>query len=359
MSRTRRRLALFTAAIAAGTVSALAAGSAFAAVDWTETATPDIGAGYGFEAIEVLSDTDAWAVGVADTEDGTVAAHWDGTAWTHTKTPAAWDLLDVAGSAGDDVWAVGRGQSGANLIRWDGGAWSSVDSPDPGLPDGQTPGLYAVAAHESGKAWAGGCGDSDSASTGYAQHWDGSKWMNSELPIPDGAGNSCVFGFEYVADDEVWAFGTTWDKKAWILRWDGTAWKRQTTPEHTESVTMSGSYRGDDGRLCAGGYTLDADLKPSPYLLCRDDGTWTEIATPDIDAFAGALGPDGAGGMFLTGSGDGDKPVLLRFDGETVVEETPPASATGGLTGVDSAPGSSRVWVAGTAGSKGLAAHTG
>lgn len=357
MSRTRRRLALTTVAVAAGTASALAAATAFAAVEWTNTTTPDIGDQYSFEAMEVLSDDDVWAVGTSSSD--TLAAHWDGKEWTHTPTPTAWDLMDVAGSAGDDVWAVGRAESGSNLIHWDGSAWSSVDSPAPELPDGQNPGLYAIESHETGKAWAGGCGDSSTTSTGFAQHYDGTEWTTSALPIPDGVDNSCVFGFGYVSDDEVWAFGTTWQKKAWILRWDGAKWHTEPTPDHTESVTMSGSYRSADGRLCAGGYTLDADLMPSPYLLCRDDGTWTEIPTPDIDAFAGGLGSDGSGGMFLTGTSFDEKPVLLRFDGDTVVEETPPQGATGGLTEVDSAPGSSRVWVGGGDGTRGLAAHTG
>lgn len=359
MAVSRRRLALLLGTVSVGTVSALAAGTAFAAADWTDTETPDIGADYAFEDIEVLSDTDAWAVGTSSADSGTVAMHWDGRTWTHTPTPEAWDLLEVSGSASDDVWAVGRAESGAAVLNWDGTAWNSVDSPDPGLPDGQTPGLYTVAAHASGQAWAGGCGDGNAGSTAYAQHWNGDEWTTSALPIPDGAKDSCVFGFDYVADDEVWAFGTTWDKRAWILRWDGSRWQTETTPDNTESVTMSGSYLGPDGRLCAGGYTLDADLVPSPYLLCRDDGTWSEIAVPELDAFAGGLGPDGAGGMYLTGSGDADAPVLLHFDGEQVVVDTAPDSATGGLTGIDAAPGSSRVWLAGSAGDKGLATYTG
>lgn len=354
----RRGLVLASTAVAAGTASALMASSAFAAVEWTNTETPDIGADYGFESLEVLAEDDAWAVGTSSGGDGTVAAHWDGTAWTHTPTPKGWDLMSVSAATSDDVWAAGRGESGSVLAHWDGTAWGSVDSPAPEVPDGQIPGLYAVDADGSGNAWAGGCGDGDSGSTAFAQSFDGDKWTSVKLPVPDGADNSCVFAIDYVADDNVRVYGTTWDKQAWILHWNGHEWTTETTPENSESVTMTDSYI-NQGELCASGYTLDADLKPSPYLLCRDGETWTEVETPELDAFTGGIGPDGDGGMYLTGSTFGGKPVLLRYDGETVVEETPPSAEDGSLTAVASAPGSTRVWLAGTAGTKGLAAHSG
>lgn len=358
---TIRKRHVLLSAVAAGAVSALTASTAFAAVEWTVTESPDIGAGYSFEAMDVVTDEDAWAVGSSTADGGTatVAAHWDGSAWTHTKTPQGWDLLDVSAAANADVWAVGRGEDGGVTAHWDGRAWKDTESPKPELPDGQVPGLYTVDMIASGEAWAGGCGDGDSGSTAFTQQWDGDNWTAMELPVPDGADNSCVFSIDFVAEDNVRVYGTTWDKKAWILHWNGHEWTTEKTPDDTESVTITDSYLNRTGELCASGYTLNENLKPSPYLLCRDGETWTEVKTPDMDAFIGAIGSDGDGGVYLAGRSFDDKPVLLHYDGDAVTEETAPTGEGGGLTAVASAPGSTRTWVAGTAGDKGLAAYTG
>ncbi|HZE40264.1 MAG TPA: hypothetical protein VE172_15780 [Stackebrandtia sp.] len=361
-----RRLLLLGGATAAVAVSAVLVSQAYAsgAAQWTITPAADIGKGYEYQSVAAIGDDDVWAVGSLSSDDPntTMAAHWDGKAWNQTPTPEGWDLDGVSGSAGDDVWAVGRGAKGSVTAHWDGKSWGNVDPGKPELPSGETAGLYAVDTADNGQAWAGGCGDSDTASTAFMQHWDGGAWTPSALPIPQGVDNSCVFAVKYVSDTEVWALGSTWQKSPWMLRWDGQKWNTETTPSNADNVQLTGLMTGaGDGLpgMCASGYTLDKNMKPHPYLMCRDGDKWTQVDAPKIDAFISSIGSDGAGGAYLTGRTFQNKPVLLHYDGTTVTQEDAPSAKDGSLADIDSAPGSKRVWVVGAEGSDGFAAHSG
>ncbi len=91
--------------------------------------------------------------------DGTIQ-HWNGTAWSHiSAVPGAGSLLRVAGSAPDDVWAVGL--NGTTLHNR-GGNWVSV-------PSGTTEVLWSVWARTVEDAWAVGNG-------GAILRWNGSSW---------------------------------------------------------------------------------------------------------------------------------------------------------------------------------------
>jgi hypothetical protein len=68
-----------------------------------------------------------WTVGDGTTGGHTVL-HWDGEGWTPADLPAeaaGREVFKVWGSAGDDVWACGRG---GLLLHWDGLAWTAVPS---------------------------------------------------------------------------------------------------------------------------------------------------------------------------------------------------------------------------------------
>jgi hypothetical protein len=87
---------------------------------WTEVvpAEPDL----LFSGVWSAAPNDAFAVG----QLGQAAAvyHFDGAAWTAMTVPPVGPLLDVWGTSGTDVYAVGEG----TILHYDGSSWTEVQT---------------------------------------------------------------------------------------------------------------------------------------------------------------------------------------------------------------------------------------
>lgn len=129
---------------------------------------------------------DVWAVGHRGLYHG-VAEHWDGRRWHQVPTPPTFEgLLSVSAVSPDDVWAVGdvthQGLRRSLIEHWDGEAWSVVPSRDchsDRLLGGSAQDniLDAVAGTAADDVWAVGLGGSD----GLSEHWNGGSWR----AVPD------------------------------------------------------------------------------------------------------------------------------------------------------------------------------
>jgi len=154
---------------------------------WTIVPTPAT-RGALLLAAKALASNDVWAVGEDEgpghvTTATTYILHWDGTLWRGVPSPngtAAVNALEgVSGVASNDVWAVGfTGASftdnGALALHWDGAAWTIV-------PTAATAGgdpLYAVAAVTSHNVWAVGI----LSGAPLTERWNGTAW--SVVPTP-------------------------------------------------------------------------------------------------------------------------------------------------------------------------------
>ncbi len=92
-----------------------------------------------FNAIKANSPADVWAVGQGN---GTVIAHYNGTAWSIVPSPSPDSNAALSGvttsNAANDVWAVGADTIPGTLTRqtltlnWNGTAWRTVASPNTG-----------------------------------------------------------------------------------------------------------------------------------------------------------------------------------------------------------------------------------
>ena len=102
--------------------------------------------------VALLASDDIWAVGRFNsgkpptvTGRQTLALHWDGAQWAGVPTPnPTWagadfsTLEDVAAISSDRVWSVGYAEDFASLKsttlieQWNGSAWRIVPSPNPG-----------------------------------------------------------------------------------------------------------------------------------------------------------------------------------------------------------------------------------
>jgi hypothetical protein len=103
----------------------------------------NVNAFFQFNAIQVNSPTDVWAVGdrgVTDSSSRTLIEHWNGTAWSIVPSPSPGSGSDLTGvttsNAANDVWAVGSDepagmtQAQTLTLNWNGTAWVTVASPD-------------------------------------------------------------------------------------------------------------------------------------------------------------------------------------------------------------------------------------
>jgi hypothetical protein len=135
-------------------------------------------------AVAVTSARDAWAVGAThlDGDNQPFIAHWNGRAWTRTRTPTpppGASLLGVAATSPRNAWAVGQTSDRGRCIprcaiaieHWNGHAWVQVPSPNP--PSQYLNALFGVAFTSAGNAWAAGTTD---YATTLIVRWNGRNW---------------------------------------------------------------------------------------------------------------------------------------------------------------------------------------
>lgn len=368
-AKQRRRYLLLpipaVAAVAIGAVFASSAMAEAAALEWTLTKAPDLGAAYSLEGVEAVAADDVWAVGQKPS-GGSVALHWDGKEWQDTSVPGA-SLSHVSSVADKDVWAVGgKGDDNALTARWDGKAWQEVPTPRPDIPDGDSAYLYGVDGAATDDVWGVGTIHSPDTfgNTAYLQHWDGSEWTLQDVPLPDGAANSFLSSVAAFAADDVWAVGYSLDSaetmSPLLLHWDGKEWSTRevSIPETIiNDITVT-----EDGRIWLAGSTSPGSdpFSGKPMLAVGDGKTWTNLDVPAKERLFDAVTPDGTGGVIAVGFED--DAMVVRSDGTTVTREDFPvidADFTG-LSDVDLVPGTTTLWTVGMIDKyqKPIAAHT-
>jgi hypothetical protein len=143
---TNMRHRLIPAALAAGASLALLAGPAMAATP-TWTVVPSVSpSATTLSAVSARTATDAGAAGQVqgagdDAGLQIFAERWNGTQWQQVPTPTIVRqderLLGVSASGPDDAWAVGNTNSisaashDTLAAHWDGTAWTIMPTPTP------------------------------------------------------------------------------------------------------------------------------------------------------------------------------------------------------------------------------------
>jgi hypothetical protein len=162
---------------------------------WSVVPSPNPGGSdevTALQAVRSQSAGNAWAVGYLYTGSVTtpVAEHWGGRAWKAVTSPAppgstATSLVAVDADATTDAWAVGdstnaSGVTGTVAEHWNGTAWQLVPSPDPaGSSDASLTGVAVVTGRN---AWAVGYSWNGTVTSTVAEHWNGTKWLLVSAP---------------------------------------------------------------------------------------------------------------------------------------------------------------------------------
>ena len=228
--------------------------------------------------VAAVSADDAWAVGFRggthdETPLETLVLRWDGADWTQVASPSvpggANQLFGVTALAADDVWAVGFAGGTPLAMRWNGSAWSVVPvKPDPGLGSEW---LTAIAGTRGDDLWAVGQGTGVFVNRSFAtlRHWDGVHWTQkvcrarSSSNPPDGyeggGPDSYFTGISAAAGDDVWAVGVV-GSGPFLYHWDGAAWTQVTHPRaFPDSAVLRGVATTSEGGAWSVGRTIAID----------------------------------------------------------------------------------------------------
>lgn len=201
--------------------------------------------------VHVTGD-DVWIGGGGlGTGPGSLLLHGDGARFAEVALGRSETIWWIAGSAPDDLWAVGeRGLA----LHGDGARFVATET-------GTTLTLYGVWARARDDAWAVG-GDPNGATSAQALlHWDGVAWRPSPSPAPD----ATLFKVWGRAGDDVYAVGA-----GIALHYDGASWREVTLPSRTTLFTVAG---GGAGIFAVGG--------GPPTLLRLGGSSFGPVELPD------------------------------------------------------------------------------
>jgi hypothetical protein len=210
------------------------------------------------------SAADVWTVG-ADSGDGPLVLHWDGSRWERKATGLSGDLWWVQAHADGSVYMSG---SDARVLRYRDGTFERMDTP--ALAEHV---VFGVWANTPDDVYAVGTADGRS---GFIWHFDGQGFR--ELPLPEGLPldqNADLPGLFKVwgrASDDVWVVGA----RGTILRGDAA---------RGFSVVASGG--GDDDTF----FTVHGDAHDVAIV----GGLTNGIVLEDHGAGLSASTPPGAG----------------------------------------------------------------
>lgn len=265
--------------------------------------------------VAVLGPRDVWAVGSSTDSSGivTLAEHWNGKKWTIVETPnpdgaSSTGLIELAGDAPDDLWAVGSSYNGSTskdealALHWDGTTWTLSDALSP--DESAWAPLRGVALAKSGPLAVGEYQDSTAGYTALAEQYSDGDWGQLTTPLPKKAAASSLFA---VSDAGSGAYATgcwTLDgtlfcgagggdgQRPLIEHFNGTSWHRTKVrlPKGASGGGLDavgfapGSAKASASRSLegwAGGEATRAGVG-QPWLLHFRDGAWTSVRTPSL-----------------------------------------------------------------------------
>jgi hypothetical protein len=237
-----------------------------------------------------------------------------------------------------DAWAVGDYDPGQTLIvHWDGASWTQVPSPDPATPSR----LFGVHALSASNAWAVGEYFDGSIDKTLIVHWSGSAWTQVPSPNVSGATQNVLKAVRGSSATNVWAVGYFVNSnnvdQTLILHWNGTSWKQVPSPDPSgpamdQELTSVASNSAQDA-WAVGFYYTGVDKS---MILHWNGSSWKQVTSPNPGSqgtFLYGVRATSASSAWAVGSafnGTADKTLIVRWDGSawTQVKSPNPGGAT-------------------------------
>src|SRR5438132_5623136 len=279
------------------------------------------------------------------------------------------ELAGLAVVAPDDIWAVGRYNSGRPptvtgrdtlSLHWDGTSWGIVPTPNPTWAGADFFTLEDSAAVSSDEVWAVGYAEDFSSlkSTTLVERWNGSRWTIVRSPNPAGDEYpNRLWSVDGAGPTDVWAVGGAgYPERSLILRWDGSAWRTVRNRCGTELQAI-GVLTASDIWAVGASVTCHYDgsswrVVPSPqprpaynelaYVL-----NGVSAARPDDVWVTGAR-------VLQMGEYVSYESIAEHWNGSAwTLDTTPPGQSLNGVRALSPTD----VWAVGTAGVRGVVAH--
>jgi hypothetical protein len=291
----RARLATVTLVAAALSASAVPAQALPAAgPGWRVFATHHFGAARdqnGLSTVVAPGKNDAWALGGSEFYgDGVpVAEHWNGRSWRAAALPSGLTEAISAASApaANDIWAVSG--LGGYVLHYNGSAWSVARRWHPAIFEEIT----GVTALSPTDVWLfGPAGGWPGVGT---WHLHGRTWTR----VTTGASRE-VETASALSPRDIWALGDCGGPCFHVLHYNGTAWRRVTSPA-LNGVQFADILALSPADVWASG-TLPSSGRVASVLLHRTGTVWSRVTIP-WQVITGGLAPDGRGGVWLIATG--------------------------------------------------------
>jgi hypothetical protein len=237
--------------------------------------------------------------------------------------------------------------------------WTGQQPPD---VNGASVIVRGVATLSPCNAWLAGEVGSITPSQTLIYHWNGTGWKRVTTPSP-GSQRNQLFGIAAVSASNIWAVGDTQDTgqqdQTLILHWNGTAWKRVTSPNPAGTTIYNDLYAvgatsakdvwavGEQGN--GGGNSL---------ILHWNGSSWSATKAPAVgvagkeDYLAGVVGTS-TGNAWAVGSYDAGtayQTLIMHWNGTAWKHvSSPDPGSTSRLNALDaiSATSSKNAWAVG------------
>ncbi|MFD9890878.1 hypothetical protein ACFWY9_16145 [Amycolatopsis sp. NPDC059027] len=294
--------------------------------------TPLPAANIHVKAIQAFGPSDAWAAGthwvrlVPPWVTEQVVLRWDGRTWQTIDLGRAGDVVALAGTSSDNLWAVASETTGAAVHHWNGSTWTTT--PPPADPDGRISLGTAAAAGDT--IWVAGNIQHPPSIQAALLRWTGTAWTREQLPVP--GESSWLTSMSARAPDDVWAVGRTRptaDAKyeAYVLHFDGNRWSRIPTPSQAHDVLTNTVKAVSANEVWVAGAIGDnngpGSERPFQAFAMRWNGQdWTGTPTPPTPnaAYLADLATDGS----TRWAGGATRTSILKFTGQDWVDGPPP-----------------------------------
>lgn len=224
--------------------------------------------------------------------------------WVSDRLPATdpkAQLHAIAGTAADDVWAVGWG-----LFHWDGKTWTDTTPPD---LKGYGTAMRAISAVARDDVWAVGV-------NGRVAHFDGTSWHGEQIEVARVSKSPDVKGYFDLIDvvawpGEVWVTASSSD----YYRFDRKAWTVVSVPE-VRPRTFQQVWGATPKDVWSIGGRMDH----------FDGARWdTSTVLPAGLREAHGTAPDDVWAAGWKGNTKDDNGALFHFDGKTWSDSPLPA----------------------------------
>lgn len=162
--------------------------------------------------------------------------------------------------------------------RWNGRAWSVVPIPVPAGAAGSS--LDSVTCDSSKNCVAAGSYERSGSLRAVAEHWNGSKWSVTTVPVPRGSTTSGLYATACSSAGACWAAGSSGDHTL-VVRWNGKKWSLVSSPSPNPAKpnVLTGLACASAKECWAVGYTFAATYSGS--LTEQWNGkSWRVVTTP-------------------------------------------------------------------------------